>query len=244
MRLAHKLLEYSRKRRKTDTIFVPIRENSWKKTFLILCVTAVAVRAELTWEATTLARTVHPLQVEDHAEFHFTNTGTNSVEIISFKSTCGCLIPSMSTNQFDAGESGRVDVVFNLRDKMGPQRKGVAVRSSDHPKQPVILYIETNIREAYTLSTKRLEWSLSGDRTSKTCRLINQLETPIKLISANSSSKLFSAELKSIREGFEYEVLVRPVDNAAPGRAVITVQAECPAELPESRTYQFDACAR
>ena len=250
-----------------------IRANSWVKMFLLLGVCYFSAQAELQWEATTIARVVHPLQVEDHIEFRFINDGEEPVEILSLRSTCGCLSPAMSTNRIASGESGVVNVNFNLRDRSGPQRKGVAVRSSDVPKRPTILYIETSIAEAYKLSTKRLEWSLApkvdgqgnaviardyrkadgqgGAVTArnyryepKTCRLVNRLSEPIRLVSVSSSSEKFIAELKTVREGFEYNVLVRPTDSATTGLAVITVQTECPPELEESRSYRFNASLR
>lgn len=217
----------------------------WPKFLLLVFFSSCLVaQAELQWEQKTISIQVHPVQVEERVTFHFTNAGTNAVDILSLKSTCGCLTPSMSTNRFEAGEAGTVDVVFNLRDKIGPQRKGVAVRSSDNPKQPVILYVETNIREAYTLSSKRLEWSLSGDRTLQTCRLLNQLAEPVHLVSATSSSESFNIDLKPVREGFEYEVQVSPKESAMPSLTVITVQTECPPELTESRAYTFTAVLR
>ncbi len=250
-----------------------IRANLWVKIFLLLGACVFSSQAELTWEATTIARVVHPLQVEDHIEFRFINDGEESVEILSLRSTCGCLSPFIRTNRISSGESGVLNVKFNLRDRSGPQRKGVAVRSSDVPKRPTILYIETNIAEAYKLSTKRLEWTLAskGDgqgnaviardytkadgqggavaardyrSEAKTCRLVNRLSEPIRLISVSSSSEKFIAELKTVREGFEYNVMVRPTDSATAGLAVITVQTECPPELEESRSYSFKATLR
>jgi hypothetical protein len=211
---------------------------------LMLCCSAVTASAELKWDSTTSTLTVHPLQVEARSEFGFTNTGTNQVEILSLKSTCGCLKPSGSTNRVAPGEAGTVTVDFDLRDRSGSQRKGVAVRSSDAPAKPTILYVETNIPQVYVPDTKRLEWSLTGNLEPKICRLINRLREPVRLISVLSSSDQFTVELRTVREGFEYEVQVHPIESAVSGLAIITVQTECPAELPESRSYRIDACVR
>ncbi len=153
---------------------------------------------------------------------------------------------------------GVLNVKFNLRDRSGSQRKGVAIRSSDVPKRPTILYIETNVAEAYKLSAKRLAWSIAsmadgqGDAVTardyryelKTCRLVNRLSEPIRLISVSFSSEKSIAELKTVREGFEYNALMRPTDSVTAGLAVITVQTECPPELEESRSCSFKATLR
>lgn len=219
----------------------------------LLCCSALSCLAELTWEQKVIRLDVHPLQVEGKASFHFKNTGTNTVDILAVRTTCGCTKASASTNQVAPGESGSIDAIFNYRDKIGPQRKAVALRTSD--SKPTILYLEANIQSAYNVSAKRLEWSLHSVAASdesgkgrlydpKTCCLINQLHEPVHLVSATSSLDSFTVELIPIREGFEYEVQVVPIRNASPGRSVITIQPEHPPELQESRTYTFTATLR
>lgn len=215
-----------------------------KSLSVLICGLSLTAHAELQWEQKTVCLDVNPLQVEAQKAFHFTNTGTEPVDILSVQTTCGCLKAQATTNHIMQGESGTIAVTFDFRDKAGPQRKSVAVRSSDNPKQPVLLYVEANVPEVYTLDTKRIEWSLTGNHEPKTCRLVNRLKDPVRLVAVSSSSKQFTAELKSIREGFEYEVQVRPAESAVPGLAVITVQTECPPELAESRTYTFTAILR
>jgi hypothetical protein len=96
----------------------------------------------------------------------------------------------------------------------------------------------------YTLSSTRLEWALAGNRDPQSCRLVNCLSEPARLVSVSSSSESFTAELITVREGFEYEVRVQPVASASAGLAVITVQTECPPGLSESRIYRFNAVLR
>ncbi len=221
-----------------------IRVNSWVKMILLVSCCVFTAQAELHWEQKTITLHVHPLQVEAKTAFHFTNTGAEPVDILSVQTSCGCLKAVADANQIMPGATGSVAATFDFRDKTGPQRKSIAVRSSDNPKQPDVLYVEANIPEVYTLDTQRLEWSLNGNREPKTCRMKNRLNEPVRLISASSSSGQFIAELKPIRDGFEYEVLVRPAESAVSGLAVITIQTECPPELPETRSYRLDACVR
>lgn len=211
-------------------------------------------QAELTWEKKVIRLDVHPLQVEGRAAFRFNNAGTNTVDLLTVRTTCGCMSASASTNQVAPNESGTIDVLFNYRDKIGPQRKAVAIRTSD--SKPIFLYVEANIKPAYRLSVKRLDWSLASvascDESDQRvvcepqiCRLVNRTKTPFKLISASSSSDRFAVELLAIREGFEYEVRVMPDPSInVPTRAVITIQTDCPSELEESRIYRFNASLR
>lgn len=187
---------------------------------------------------------MHPVQVEAQARFNCTNTGAEPVDILSVQTSCGCLKAVATANRIMPGAAGSIAVTFDAHDKTGPQRKSIAVRSSDNPKLPVILYVEANIPEVYTLDTKRLEWPLNGNHEPKTCRLVNRLGDPVRLISVSSSSDQFAAELKPIRDGFEYEVKVCPVESAVSGLVEVTVQTECPPEIRESRVYILTAVIR
>lgn len=204
---------------------------------------ALSCLAELTWEQKVIRLDVHPLQVEGKTSFHFKNIGTNTVDILAVRTTCGCMKASASTKRVAPGESGTIDAVFNYREKTGPQRKAVAVRTRD--SKPVILYVEANIKDAFSLSVKRMDWALSGDRDPKTCRMTNRFETPYNLVSSTSSSDQFVVKLIPIREGFEYEVVVTPKASIIqPIGATITIQSECPQEFKESRTYSFKVVVR
>ena len=220
---------------------------------ILLLGCSFVAQAGLIWEQKVIRLDVHPLQVEGKAAFHFKNDGTNTVDILAVRTTCGCMKASASTNQVALGESGIIDATFNYRDKTGPQRKAVAIRTSE--TKAVILYVEANIQSAYSVLAKRLEWSLSSVAGSgegghaeyepMTCRFVNRHKTPFNLISATSSSEQFAIELTSLRKGYEYEVTVTPeVSITKPTRATMTVQTECPSELPESRSYTFTATVR
>ena len=201
--------------------------------------------AELSWDTQIVSLDIHSLQTSAVAEFHCTNTGSNTVEVISVKTTCACLTAVAETNQISPDSQSKITATFDLKDRVGPQRKSIAVRDSANPSQPVFLYVEANIPESYVLSVSRLNWSLnSGNPEPQVCRLSNRWENPIKLISAVSSSESFTVELKEIVEGYEYEVRVLPKNISVPGFARISIQAECPESLTESRSYQFEAGVR
>ena len=220
--------------------------NSYARFCVLLCLFVVTpaftVNAELEWEQKTIQLDLHPLQITGTVAFSFKNNGTNAVEILAARTTCGCLKASASTNLVAVGESGTIDVVYNFSDKLGPQRKSVAVRIRD--ASPKMLYVQTTIPEVYTLSSKRLEWASGSALSAQTCRLVNHLKEPVILVSAVSSSDLFNVELIPVRDGFEYKVRVTPDASASKQLATITVQTECPPELSKSRSYTITAVVR
>lgn len=224
--------------------WVPCTPLRWVFFLLIFCCSFFTAQAELVWQQRSIRLDVHPLQVEAKTAFHFTNTGTEPVDLLSVRTTCDCLKAVPGATRIAPGASGALDVIFDFRDKTGPQRKSIAVRSSDHPQNPVILYVEANIPVAYTPEPARLEWPLSGERALKISRFVNRLADPVRLISVSSSSEQFTVELKTVREGYEYEVSVDLKEDALPEAALMTVYTGSPEAFDESRTYRIDAFVR
>jgi hypothetical protein len=74
--------------------------------------------------------------------------------------------------------------------------------------------------------------------------LRNPNAIPIKLLSVSSSNELLPAELKTIREGFEYEVVVLRKPGAVNARAVIRIRTEPPPGLTESKSIKLYVSAR
>jgi hypothetical protein len=195
--------------------------------------------SDLKWETKTARAEVHPVQLKTTMTYPFKNTGKTTLEIIKIKPSCACLLPRLPKNTFAPGETGVLTVVFDLEDRTGPQRKNLQVFTSTKSEKPSVLYAEVNIPEAYRLSTKRMQWSESGPHEPKTCRLTNVSKSPVKLRPAISSTQGIKAETRTVKEGFEYDVIVQPDKDLKIARAVIRIGTECPAGLKESKTYKL-----
>ncbi|AEW84995.1 DUF1573 domain-containing protein [Flavobacterium columnare NBRC 100251 = ATCC 23463] len=60
--------------------------------------------------------------------FEFTNTGDAPLIIKNVQSTCGCTIPSFSKEAVGPGQSGKIEVKYNMNP--GPIRKSIMVESN------------------------------------------------------------------------------------------------------------------
>lgn len=60
--------------------------------------------------------------------FVFTNTGDAPLVISEVKSTCGCTVPSWPKEPIAPGESGKIEVKYNMAP--GPIRKTITVHSN------------------------------------------------------------------------------------------------------------------
>ena len=60
--------------------------------------------------------------------FEFTNTGDADLVLTNVQSTCGCTIPSFSKEPVKPGQSGKIEVKYNM--SPGPIRKTITVESN------------------------------------------------------------------------------------------------------------------
>jgi hypothetical protein len=88
---------------------------------------------------TKTALTLDPVHMGDsrNATFHFTNTGTEPLQIHGIQTSCGCTAVNDWPKSVAAGDSGSISITFHSAGRpLGPQVKSIAVRSSAQ-KSPV-----------------------------------------------------------------------------------------------------------
>ena len=77
--------------------------------------------------------------------FEFSNKGKSDLIIRRTKAACGCTSAKMEKTILKAGESGKVNIVFNSRGYEGKKRKSITVICND-PDHPVtMLFIEMDV---------------------------------------------------------------------------------------------------
>jgi uncharacterized cupredoxin-like copper-binding protein len=63
--------------------------------------------------------------------FIVSNTGGDLLKIEKVITTCGCTVAERSKDELKPGESATIDVLFDTRDRIGPQTKLVAIQTND-----------------------------------------------------------------------------------------------------------------
>ncbi len=76
--------------------------------------------------------------------FKFTNTGKEDLILSKVSSSCGCTVPSYTTEPVEPGEEGEIEVVFNSAGRKGIQRKSITVLSNASSNK-TILKIKANV---------------------------------------------------------------------------------------------------
>ena len=79
------------------------------------------------------------------SEFIITNKGNEDLIIRKVKGTCTCLTSTVSRNIIKKGETAKVKVNYNTRDRSGSESKSVMVYSND-PSNPLqVLTVQANV---------------------------------------------------------------------------------------------------
>lgn len=65
--------------------------------------------------------------------FEFTNTGTVPLVIKKAKGSCGCTVPTYSSEPVAPGETGKIDVVFDSSGRPGKISKYVTITANTEP---------------------------------------------------------------------------------------------------------------
>lgn len=195
---------------------------------------AVSAGAELEWKETSFSPEVSPTQVAVAVKYEFTNAGEEPITIADIQYGCGCLTAKLAQKTYAPGEKGVLEMTFNLSTYSGKQDRYINVVTSD--KKITELEIHVKIPPSYTDPTTPLIWEEDETIGTKSILLTNSNTNSIKILSVKSSNKAFAAELKTVREGFEYKVNVTPTPSEKIQRTVLRVATEPPKGEKESRT--------
>ena len=193
------------------------------------------------WRQQEARLQVHPTQVAAEADFVFANTGDGPVSFTDVAISCGCMNAKPLKPAYAPGEEGRLTIMIDLRNRDGELRKSVRIRTSEGNESTLSVLVD--IPRAYAIDKPLLRWSKGEGATEKKARLTNPNAMPIRLHSITSSHSALPAELRTIREGFEYEVVIRRASDEADLRSVIRIATEPPPGETQSKTLRLYAVA-
>ncbi len=157
-------------------------------------------------------------------DFPFTNAGDAPLEITSVQSACGCTTVGNWTKSVQPGQTGTIPIQFTTDQLSGPVRKPVTVTCNAPGKSRIVLNItgtvwrEIEVNPAVAFFTPK-----AGAETvaAKIVRIVNNMAEPLELAPPECANKTFTASLRTLTKGKEFELLV----TAAPPFGPAVVQA-------------------
>jgi hypothetical protein len=175
---------------------------------------------------------------EVEIEFPFEVKGKKEVRIKSFDAPCSCVTAQISGGGklvWKPGEKGVVKGVFALGTFKGTVEKYIILDLAGEDSV-VKLTLMVTIPELVKVEPPTLMWEVGGKMKPKSFKITMHGDTPIHLLEATVSNTQFEQELKTIREGEEYELVVTPKDLGA--RALGMIRLRTDSTMTRHQRYQ------
>jgi hypothetical protein len=157
-------------------------------------------------------------------DYVFTNTGNAMLTISEVKVSCGCTTAGTWQRQVEPGKTGSIPIQFNSVNLSGPIIKTVTVACNDSNQPMVTLQLKGTIWKPIDVTPTYAIFNLLADsltNESKAVRIVNYTSEPLTLSAPESGNKSFSAEIKTITPGKEFDLLI----TAVPPFTNTTIQA-------------------
>jgi hypothetical protein len=141
----------------------------------------------------------------------FTNAGNATLEITGVKPGCGCTTTADWDKRVEPGKTGSIPIQFNSGGYGGEVHKTVTVSCNDPAHAEVILQLKGNVWKPIDVNPIMATFTPGPDSLSNETRvvkIVNNLEEPVMLSDLQSTNPAIRAELKTIREGKEFELSV------------------------------------
>lgn len=170
-------------------------------------------------------------------EFPFEVIGGDAT-IISYDALCTCLagrveplMPDRSAKlHWKDGEKGVIKARFDTSKFMGTVDKAIELKLEG--REPIHLTVRVHIPQLVKLEPNTLKWKNGGPNEEKVARIQVNHSAPIHIISHSATrGEAYPYELKTIKEGWEYEIRVKPSSTAVSGVGLISLRTDC--EVPK-----------
>jgi len=162
-------------------------------------------------------------------EFIFTNTGTATLEITAVQPGCGCTTAGDWDKQVAPGKTGVIPLQFNSSSFNGQVTKTVTVTCNAEGQSDVALQISATVWKAFQIVPPAAYFTAFADsptNETKVVRIVSELDQPVTLSDLQNTNASFRTELKTIRPGKEFELLITaaPPFNSASPQTMVTLK--------------------
>jgi hypothetical protein len=158
-----------------------------------------------------------------------TNTGTAPLEISDVHPSCGCTTAGGWTKSIPPGQTGDIPIQFNSSRYSGSVTKTITVTSNAKNEPRATLVLRGTVWKPIEVQPQTAILNVPADSTnsvSTSVRIIANSDIPVTMSDPTSSSKAFTAELKEMRPGKEYQLLVTALPPFATGNIPATISVK------------------
>lgn len=144
-------------------------------------------------------------------DFVFTNLGAATLEILDVRPGCGCTTAGTWDKKVEPGKTGIIPLQFNSANFGGSVLKQATVTCNDPGQSNVILQIKGTVWKPIDVTPTMAVFNVSSEtqtNETKVVRIVNNLDEPLTLSDLQCSNQTFKAELKTVKEGKEFELQI------------------------------------
>jgi hypothetical protein len=193
-----------------------------------------ATSAEMVFESRLVEITVKPGQKVVTGNFPF-EIKNGSATVVSYDAKCTCLAARLEPLNPDRsvklvwkeGDAGRVMTQFDTSQFLGTVEKAIEL-NLEGQKKPTILTVRIHVPELIKMEPSSLKWDKGGEAGEKVMKITINHDKPIRIVKhRGNNDKIFPYKLVTIRDGWEYEIRVKPTDLRQSGMGMISVTTDC-----------------
>jgi Protein of unknown function (DUF1573) len=159
--------------------------------------------------------------VDIHASYVFTNSSDHEITISEIKTSCGCTTAELERRTYQAGESGTINVVFDIGSRTGEQQKSIAIISSTG--EQTMLMLKIHLPPGPTFSSTIVSWRQGTQPEPRVISIKLPKEHSYKLTEATVSDETFTATLKPGNENNLVDLTILPSSTERAFNATIDV---------------------
>jgi len=199
----------------------------WIASLIVWTTLGVLVaEAELLWETKEIVQSATAGDDGLVSRFKFKNTGTTRITIIGVHASCHCTTAEPSTSIIEPGESGHIQTVFHLGDRLGAQVKTIDVTTDDASDRPVSLVLRVKINELVVCNPRILVWPVGTAKTAKTVEFAPAGSQRLLMISPPAETPGFTCDLESAGADNKFRLRFTPLSTDVPATGIFRCTAQ------------------
>ena len=195
--------------------------------------------AELLFECEVLECEIPQSQSQYKFSFKFKNVSSNSIRILSVKSSCSCTVATPEENIYKPNESGEIKGIFNIGNRQGLQEQEIIVHTDSVSQSLIKLRLKINLLDDYEINPRLLYWERATESVSKEVTLV--IRNPEWVLSNIKYDKnMFTVNV--VRNKDKYVIIVKPVSPEIAIRDLLKISLENKSH--ETKTFALHALVK
>jgi hypothetical protein len=168
-----------------------------------------------------------------NAVFSFKNAGNYPISIQDLKTSCGCTTAKLTKKVYAPGESGRIQVEYNVGTSTGLQQKQVYVTTDEKIDPITQLTMRIFLPEMVKLIPPSVSWQINGDKSPKTISIEVLEGHEVNILDVRSSNDQIFTQIHTLVPHKKYLLTVTPVSTNLPAEAELEIQTDYPVGHPK-----------